>query len=177
MAKDDNTSDDNALASIPHERSETRPDFSKPLPSKALPKEIQENLDSDERFWAVLTSGHAEDSTDSSVRYAAYANRIRTIMLSAHRYVAYTSEVGESFRPIAHPWLIKGAYGISWAYILGDCGYEGYKAYLSNQRILHPQKDPDAPNAELQAPGKIPAIDDYRARMVERITFQSIALP
>ena len=175
MAKDDNTSDDNALASIPHERSETRPDFSKPLPSKALPKEIQENLDSDERFWAVLTSGHAEDSTDSSVRYAAYATRIRTLLLSAQRYVAYTSDIGESFRPVAHPWLVRGAYGVSWAYLTGDVAHEGYKAYLRNQKILHPEKDPDAAPSELKAPGYVPAIDDYRTRMAERAIFQGLA--
>lgn len=57
-------------------------------------------------------------------------------MLSAHRYVAYTSDVGESFRPIAHPWLIKGAYGVSWAYLIGDVAHEGYKAYVHNQRAL-----------------------------------------
>lgn len=175
MAKDNNESDPEQLNSIPHERNEPRPDFSKELPRKRLPKEIQRNLDSDERFWAVLSSGRGEDSTDSSIRYAAYANRIRTIMLSAHRYVAYTSEIGESFRPVAHPWLVRGAYGISWAYIIGDVSHEGYKAYLSNQRILHPEKDPNAPSSELHTPGHVPAIDHYSARMAERFVFQSIA--
>lgn len=61
-------------------------------------------------------------------------------MLSAHRYVAYTSDIGESFRPIAHPYLVKGAYGISWLYLIGDVSHEGYKAYCRNQRTLHPEK-------------------------------------
>lgn len=78
------------------------------------------------------------DSTESPVRYAAYANRIRTILLSAHRYVAYTSDIGESFRPVAHPWLVRGAYGISWAYLIGDVSHEGYKAYLRNRQALAP---------------------------------------
>lgn len=60
-------------------------------------------------------------------------------MLSAHRYVAYTSDIGESFRPIAHPYLIKGAYGVSWLYLAGDVSHEGYKAYCRNQRVLHPE--------------------------------------
>jgi fission process protein 1 len=60
-------------------------------------------------------------------------------MLSAHRYVAYTSDIGESFRPIAHPYLIKGAYGISWLYLAGDVSHEGYKAYCRNQHTLHPE--------------------------------------
>jgi mitochondrial fission process protein 1 len=175
MAKDDPESDPSRLQSIAHERKEERPDFTEPLPKAKLPDSIQKNLDSDERLWDVLTSGKGEDSTDSSIRYAAYANRIRTIMLSAHRYVAYTSDIGESFRPIAHPWLVKGAYGISWAYLIGDVSHEGYKAYKKQQRILHPETDPNASSAQLQAPGHVPAIDDYRARMAERAVFQGIA--
>src|ERR1700742_3877271 len=92
--------------------------------------------------YMVLTGGtRGPDSTDSSVRYAAYAARARTILLSAQRYVAYTSDIGESFRPVAHPWLIRSAYGISWAYLLGDVGHEGYKAYLRNRRALAPPGD------------------------------------
>ena len=175
MANDSDGSDPSRLKSIPHERKEDRPDFSDPLPKAKLPTELQKTLDSDEKLWDVLTSGKGEDTTDSNLRYAAYANRIRTIMLSAHRYVAYTSELGESFRPVAHPWLVRGAYGVSWAYLIGDVSHEGYKAYRSNQRILHPETVPNATPSQLQTPGHVPAIDDYRARMAERAVFQSIA--
>lgn len=34
---------------------------------------------------------------ESNLRYAAYANRFRTILVASHRYVAYTSDIGESF--------------------------------------------------------------------------------
>lgn len=61
-------------------------------------------------------------------------------MLSAHRYVAYTSDIGESFRPVAHPYLVKGAYGVSWLYLIGDVSHEGYKAYVRNQKTLYPEK-------------------------------------
>ena len=167
--------DDDPVSDIPHERNEERPDFTKPLPKTKLPDEIQKTLDSDERLWDVFTSGRGEDSTDSGVRYAAYANRVRTIMLSAQRYVAYTSDIGESFRPIAHPWLVRGAYGVSWAYLIGDVSHEGYKAYTKNQRILHPEADPNSTSAQSLVPGHVPAIDDYRARMAERAVFQSLA--
>jgi fission process protein 1 len=104
--------------------------------------------------------------------------------MSAHRYVAYTSDIGESFRPVAHPWLVRGAYGISWAYILGDVGYEGYKAYWHNQRILNPNVElsdhakrvvglTDAP--VVTEPGKISPLEDYRVVMLQRGIFQSIA--
>lgn len=172
MAKDD----PDQISSIQHERKEPRPDFSQPIPPKKLPDAIQQNLDSEERFWDVISSGKAEDSTESNLRYAAYANRVRTIMLSAQRYVAYTSDIGESFRPVAHPWLVRAAYGVSWAYLTGDVAHEGYKAYMQNQRVLHPQADLNTPGAVVApAPGRVAAIDDYRARMAERAVFQSVA--
>jgi fission process protein 1 len=139
----------------------------------------------------------AGETTDSSVRYAGYAGRVRTILLAAHRYVAYTSDIGESFRPVAHPGLIRAAYGISWAYIGGDVAHEGYKAYVRNQKILHPEKRTLEDEVQLEMKGKVPvaiikegkgfagkeealsgrvaAIDDYRAVMAQRAVFQSLA--
>lgn len=144
-------------------------------------------------------------------------------MLSAHRYVAYTSDIGESFRPIAHPYLVKGAYAVSWLYLTGDVAHEGYKAYIRNQKVLHPEKYLDSPtdinkdekeNRDMAAtgratgvvsqvqqlahkatstegvkfggqgsvltggevvPGRIPAIEDYRAVMAQRAIFQAVA--
>lgn len=160
---------------IPHERTEDRPDFSKPLPRQKLPVALQKNLDNEERFWEVLTSGNAEDSTESSVRYAAYASRLRTIMLSAHRYVAYTSDIGESFRPVAHPIMVRAAYGVSWAYLIGDVGYEGYKARMRNQKILNPETEEDKIEAAMHPGRAIPAIEDYRSVMAQRAIFQGLA--
>ncbi|KAK5163222.1 uncharacterized protein LTR77_010808 [Saxophila tyrrhenica] len=166
---------DDPVSTIPHERPEDRPDFSQPLPKKKLPDALQQTLDSDERFWDVLSSGKGEDSTESGVRYAAYASRLRTIMLSAQRYIAYTSDIGESFRPVAHPYLVRGAYGVSWLYLGGDVAHEGYKAYVRNQNILHPETDGKSTELAPAATGVVPAIDDYRARMAERAVFQGVA--
>jgi fission process protein 1 len=127
------------------------------------------------------------DTTDTSMRYAAYASRIRTIMLSAQRYVAYTSDIGESFRPVAHPWLVRGAYAVSWAYVIGDVAHEGYKAYCRNQSLLAPTTGGTPPNAtstvasesaKTEAAPKrqhIPALEDWRVVMAQRALFQSIA--
>jgi fission process protein 1 len=123
------------------------------------------------------------------VRYAAYASRFRTILISAQRYVAYTSDIGESFRPVAHPNWVRAAYGVSWAYLAGDVGYEGFKAYKRNQAILNPMgalashkhkgeqledKNIDSRAEHLQ-PGKVAPIDDYRTVMAQRAIFQSVA--
>lgn len=142
---------------------------------------------------ANLFAYSAPESTESNVRFAGYAARARTILLAAHRYVAYTSDIGESFRPVAHPWLIRGAYGVSWAYILGDVSNEGYKAYWHNQRTLNPgleltphqQKMTGLPDvvhdavkpgkAVVAAPGVISPLEDWRTVVAQRAIFQSIA--
>jgi mitochondrial fission process protein 1 len=143
-------------------------------------------------FWPFAS---APESTDTSIRYAAYAARARTILLAARRYIAYTSDIGESFRPVAHPNLVRGAYAISWAYIAGDVSHEGYKAYLRQQRLMHPQGPGvmargvnDATDGvgkgtegqideavEIPKPRRVPAVEDYRVVMLQRAVFQSIA--
>jgi len=160
---------------------------------------LQKSIDN-ESTWESIYDGSAGESTDSSLRYAAYANRLRTIMLAGQRYVAYTSDIGESFRPVAHPNWVRAAYGISWAYLAGDVGYEGYKAYLRNQRILNPEaaSGPEKSvvssdksdgrvggqttlgpgltgSSTAQAATRVVPIEDYRSVMAQRAVFQSIA--
>lgn len=157
------------------------------FPREKLPKDLQKLVDRDDDWMENIYEGLGTDTTETTARYAAYANRLRTIMLSAHRYVAYTSDIGESFRPVAHPWLVRGAYGVSWAYILGDVSHEGWKAYKRNQRLLYPHgdeyKDASAVQAPMPAskaepqsvPVHVPAIEDYRSVMAQRAVFQSVA--
>lgn len=151
------------ISSIPHIQPEPRPDFaSQKDPPRQLPASIQATLGDDESYWKILTDGNAKDSTETDYRYAAYASRARTILRSAHRYVAYTSDIGESFRPIAHPWLVRSAYGISWAYLIGDVSNEGYKAYVKNQQVLHPHIGEDQEKSKLHS-GSISAAPDEKA--------------
>ncbi|KAG7415235.1 mitochondrial 18 KDa protein-domain-containing protein [Fusarium sp. MPI-SDFR-AT-0072] len=159
------------------------------LPSKdQLPQSVQKAVNKTGRDGNVfddITDGYGPDSTDTNFRYAAYATRIRTILLSAHRYVAYTSDIGESFRPVAHPNLVRAAYGVSWLYLIGDVSYEGYKSYWHNQRVLNPkvqlsprqEKVTGLPATETRPiePGTVPPLEDYRTVMVQRAIFQSVA--
>jgi len=106
--------------------------------------------------------------------------------------VAYTSDIGESFRPVAHPNYVRAAYGISWAYLVGDVAHEGYKAYCANQRVKHPYLPREASHeryndakTEIKTvaedagvsliPGKVAPLDDYRTVMAQRAIFQGIA--
>ncbi|CZT42106.1 uncharacterized protein RSE6_01950 [Rhynchosporium secalis] len=165
------------------------------LPREKLSPAFQKIIDksiSEDNFYDELYDGTAPQSTESNIRYAAYLTRVRTALLSAQRYVAYTSDIGESFRPVAHPLLVRSAYGISWAYILGDVAHEGYKSYCANQRILHPDLPREAAterynNAETDIkdvarevgvslqPGKVTPLEDYRTVMAQRAIFQTVA--
>ncbi|KAK5129943.1 hypothetical protein LTR08_002704 [Meristemomyces frigidus] len=181
---------------IESERSKTtpRPDFSAPLPRKALPKTLTDTLNDDDKWSSLLVQGKASSTTDSNLRYAAYASRLRTILLSAHRYVAYTSDIGESFRPVAHPNWVRAAYGVSWAYLVGDVGNEGYKAYVRNQATLHPADATatgasegaalgDGGQGKLLSPqsvvqqhaGRVAPIDHWSTVVAQRAIFQGLA--
>merc|ERR1719210_1762216 len=51
------------------------------------------------------------------------------ILVRNVRYLAYTSDVGESFRPVLKPWMVTATYGISGAYVVADTGLAGYSAH------------------------------------------------
>ncbi|GAA5832647.1 hypothetical protein JCM11251_001396 [Rhodosporidiobolus azoricus] len=79
------------------------------------------------------------DTVDTNARYLGYLQRIRPVLVSSSRYLAYSSDVGESFRPVVAPRAVQAAYGISWAYVAGDVGYEGYKASLKAKEFAPEQ--------------------------------------
>jgi len=188
--KSSSSTDSKPAEPEPTSNSKAQPPFdADKLPDRQkLPKGLQnivDKSDQDSSFFDDVKEGYGPATTDTNVRYAGYAARARTIMLSAHRYVAYTSDIGESFRPVAHPNIVRAAYGISWLYILGDVSHEGYRAYWHNQRILNPslqltphqEKVTGLPGTVVNptAAGVIPPLEDYRTVMVQRGIFQSLA--
>ncbi|CAO1614882.1 unnamed protein product [Parajaminaea phylloscopi] len=79
-------------------------------------------------------------------RYAVFASRLRTAIASGIRFSAYSSEVGEAFRPVTKPIVIRTLYGISWSYVIGDVTYAGYKA-----REQYKQLEAESHNPALKA--------------------------
>ncbi|KAJ9104474.1 hypothetical protein QFC21_001970 [Naganishia friedmannii] len=77
-----------------------------------------------------------QEITELAREDVAYANRLRTAMRAASRYTAYTSDIGEAFRPVVAPWVVRGAYGVSWLYLVGDVSYETYKAKVQGPSAL-----------------------------------------
>ncbi|KAJ3888238.1 mitochondrial 18 KDa protein-domain-containing protein [Lentinula edodes] len=101
------------------------------------------------------------DSKDTELRYMAYGARLRTALRASTRYIAYTSDIGEAFRPVVPPWIVTAAYGISWLYLTGDVGYETYKAHRQGPSVLEA--------ANFSEPTRL------AFTAVQRATFQSIA--
>ncbi|KAK9430999.1 mitochondrial 18 KDa protein-domain-containing protein [Lipomyces doorenjongii] len=133
------------------------------MPDSSIEKEVEAKVD---KAAHDIASGEAPESTESNLRYAAYANRLR-IVLAAQRYVAYTSDIGESFRPVVNPVVVSAAYGISWSYVLGDVAYEGYKAHLREQEFLASEARGD----DLTGKEK----PNWQLTVLQRGVFQSIA--
>lgn len=132
---------------------------------------------------AIVNDGSVRD--EGGFRYAAYANRIRTILLASHRYVAYTSDIGESFRPVAHPYLVSLGYGVSWLYILGDVSYHAWQVGLKSEGRLtpelkpwnypYPPANPAASQAFKASHDNKLSETDWRVAALKRGLFQSIA--
>lgn len=70
---------------------------------------------------------------DTDARYLAYAQRVARVLGPSTRYMAFSSDVGEAFRPVVHPKLVTFSYALTWGYVFGDIGYSSYMAYK-----LHP---------------------------------------
>ena len=53
---------------------------------------------------------------------ARRAPRAKAAVGDAARYVAYSSDVGESMRPVLRPWMVNATYGVAIGYVLYDAG-------------------------------------------------------
>lgn len=90
-------------------------------------------------------------------RYTAYTMRLKTLITTGSRYLAYSSEIGEAIRPLARPMVVTAAYAVSWAYIFGDVGYTCWQASKG--------LDKDSPNL----------VTDLAWIAARRGTFQTLA--
>jgi len=67
-------------------------------------------------------------------RYFAYLARVRTLFVTGSRYLAYSSDVGESLRPVLPPWMVNACYGVAFTYVGCDTGYVGWKAHQQGKQ-------------------------------------------
>ncbi|KAG0237983.1 mitochondrial 18 KDa protein-domain-containing protein [Mortierella sp. GBAus27b] len=71
------------------------------------------------------------DTVETPARYLAYLGRYKTLFIASSRYLAYSSDVGEAFRPVTSSLFVNAMYGVSFAYVGFDVAYEGYKAKIA----------------------------------------------
>lgn len=114
----------------------------------------------------TLSSSSSSDSTSEILdldngpsRYAAYAMRLKTVISASSRYIAYSSDIGEAFRPLTKPYVVRGAYAISWTYILGDVAYAGYKAAKQYEALA---------STTFSAAGPLQEFENKAARYAEK---------
>ena len=100
-----------------------------PLP-KVLSKNIYASCD---KINDVSTPPKKETEVEhehgGALRFMGYLRSIGIVASKGARYLAYTSDVGEAFRPVVHPRVVTLAYAMSWSYVLGDVGFHGYNEY------------------------------------------------
>ncbi|GAA99527.1 uncharacterized protein L969DRAFT_93985 [Mixia osmundae IAM 14324] len=113
------------------------------------------------------------DTIDSNARYLAYLARLRPLLLPATRYLAYTSDVGEAFRPVVNPTAVRAAYGISWMYLVGDVAYEGFRA--TKEREARAEKRTALDRLTGRGIEDLSASTEVGLRVVKRATFQATA--
>jgi len=74
----------------------------------------------------------ADDSMVQSLeqgpgKYVVYARRAVQAFLTKGRLVAYTSDVGESVRPVVPPAVVRLCYGLTWGYVGVDVAYHTFE--------------------------------------------------
>lgn len=89
---------------------------------------------------------------ETGARYAGYS----AILASrAFRYLAFTSDLGEALRPVAHARLVTGSYAIALGYCFVDVGYEAYKhvqrGYVTEHSVPQPLAQVVVERATFQA--------------------------
>lgn len=57
-----------------------------------------------------LQSGEI-DTVETNARYLAYLARYKSLFIASSRYLAYSSDVGEAFRPVTAPLFVNAMYG------------------------------------------------------------------
>mmetsp|Transcript_62304 Transcript_62304/g.148753 ORF Transcript_62304/g.148753 Transcript_62304/m.148753 type:complete len:261 (-) Transcript_62304:132-914(-) len=60
-------------------------------------------------------------------KYIVYARRAVQAFLTKGRLVAYTSDVGESVRPVVPPFVVRLCYGLTWGYVGVDVAYHTFE--------------------------------------------------
>jgi len=79
---------------------------------------------------AKLKAAIAAKAAKAKVAATASTSKLKAALTANARYTAYSSDVGEAFRPVIPEWGVKATYGLAVAYIAGDVAHTTYKETL-----------------------------------------------
>jgi fission process protein 1 len=92
---------------------------------------------------------------DSDARYLAYAQRVARVLGTSSRYLAFSSDVGEAFRPVVSNQIVRFSYLLTWGYVFSDVGYSTYSAYKIHPDNMNFVKDRAARATSFQLVGSV----------------------
>lgn len=77
------------------------------------------------------------DLQDGPARFLGLAGRVGVVLArtakAGSRYIAYSSDVGEAFRPLVSPSFVRATYGIAYAYVMCDVTMAVYGEHQRSQ--------------------------------------------
>ena len=86
--------------------------------------------------------GDKDQLREGPARMLAFSSRVARLLSPYSqqvRYLAFSSDVGEAARPVAHPRLVRASYALTWLYVFGDIGSEAFhqwKATPTDQKRI-----------------------------------------
>jgi fission process protein 1 len=76
---------------------------------------------------------------DSPLRWLAYLGRYGRVLAASvakgSRYIAYTSDVGEAFRPVLDERVVKAGYAVAIAYVVTEIGLTTHRAQSKGEDV------------------------------------------
>ena len=111
--------------------------------------------------------GQAASPRDGTLRYAGFGARLGKLLSivgrtakAGSRYVAYSSDVGEAFRPVVSPGAVRFCYALSYTYIAADVGITTYKEHekTNGDQNLVARKAAETLTFQLLASLAVPAV-------------------
>ena len=107
-----------------------------------LPLEMEKGTQPQKK--SLVVDDEKDFGPDRYLGYGARVGRLigmavaktSTAVVKGSRYVAYSSDVGEAFRPVANPRWVRAGYGVAFAYVIGDTGWQANKArYIEGKDV------------------------------------------
>ena len=100
-------------------------------PSERI-EELFQRLDED-GSGTLDISEFEKGSRDGPARNIAYARGFVQSFLTKGRFVAYTSDIGESARPVMSGWFVNACYGLTFLYVGVAVGSHTFEAYTAGE--------------------------------------------